>query len=159
MTIATGKEFMTRAVHTIVLLFFQLSDDPLDIARIGSVSVERGHGPRHMAIDGKRGLAFLLCELEPFVYTFKIDGQTGLLRQLFKTATLNKKTEFIGTPFPQHRVFHIFSIFFPYSAPYEAGAEIQLHPNGKWLYTSHRNKGSIVAFEVDELGYLERFQV
>ena len=149
MTIATGKELITRTVHTRVLLFFQLSDDPLDIARIGSVSVERGHGPRHMAIDRKRGLAFLLCELEPFVYTFKIDGQTGLLRQLFKTATLNKKTEFVGTPFSQHSVFQ----------PYEHGAEIQLHPNGKWLYTSHRNKGSIIAFEVDELGYLERFQV
>ena len=102
-----------------------------------------------MAIDQKRWLAFLLCELEPFVYTFKIDRETGKLRELFKTATLDKKTEFLGKPFERHSVFE----------PLDHGAEIQLHPNKRWLYTSHRNKGSIIAFEVDELGCLERFQV
>ena len=128
---------------------WQLSDDPLDIKRIGDASVAKGYGPRHMAIDEKRWLAFLLCELEPFVYTFKIDRDTGKLRELFKTATLNKKTEFLGKPFERHSVFE----------PLDHGAEIQLHPNKRWLYTSHRNKGSIIAFEVDELGCLERFQV
>ena len=128
---------------------WQLSDDPLDIKRIGDAKVEKGYGPRHMAIDEKRWLAFLLCELEPFVYTFKIDRETGKLRELFKTATLDKKTEFLGKPFERHSVFE----------PLDHGAEIQLHPNKRWLYTSHRNKGSIIAFEVDELGCLERFQV
>ena len=121
----------------------------MDIKRIGDAKVEKGYGPRHMAIDEKRWLAFLLCELEPFVYTFKIDRETGKLRELFKTATLDKKTEFLGKPFERHSVFE----------PLDHGAEIQLHPNKRWLYTSHRNKGSIVAFEVDELGCLERFQV
>ena len=87
--------------------------------------------------------------MQPFVYTFKINRETGKLRELFKTATLDKKTEFLGKPFERHSVFE----------PLDHGAEIQLHPNKRWLYTSHRNKGSIIAFEVDELGCLERFQV
>ncbi len=44
-----------------------------------NVKYRRGAGPRHVAIDASRGVAFVVHELKSIVLTFNIDPESGQL--------------------------------------------------------------------------------
>jgi 6-phosphogluconolactonase len=89
-------------------------------------AVKAGAGPRHMAFrpDGK--FAYVINELISTVTAFSYDAAAG---KLTETQTVSSV--------PEH-----------YDGP-NSGAEIDVHPSGKWVYASNRGMNSVVLFNVD----------
>jgi 6-phosphogluconolactonase len=101
------------------------------------VATNPGAGPRHVAIhpDGKR--AFAINELDLTVMAYELDGEGGTLKELSTVSALAEGVSRDGV----------------------SGAEIAVHPNGKFLYASLRGVDEIVVFEIGaggELTFVER---
>ena len=90
------------------------------------VSLKSGAGPRDMAFrpDGK--FAYVLNELNSTITTFAYDAEAGALKEIETVTTL-----------PGY-----------YDGP-NTGAEIAVHPSGKFLYASNRGNESVVLFTID----------
>ena len=90
------------------------------------VATKPGAGPRHMTFrpDGK--FAYVLNELDSTVGTYEHDAKTGALKEVQTISTL-----------PGY-----------YDGPNTA-AEIQMHPSGKWVYTSNRGNETIILYNID----------
>lgn len=86
-----------------------------------------GAGPRHVALHPNGELIFLMNELDSTVSSFRLDPQNGTLTQLDAHAAV--------------------------PAEARAGnhcADIQISPDGRFIYGSNRGHDSISAFAVDE---------
>ena len=101
-----------------------------------------GWGPRHMTMAADYGpnaepRVYVINELKHFISVFAFDEDTGILRELEAIETIN--------------------------APGSSGAEITIHPNGKWLYCSNRDtsgaKGAILVYKILADGNLTLVQV
>jgi len=88
---------------------------------------EAGSGPRHLAIQPGSKFVYAVNELKSSVTTFSFNSSTGALQAVGTVSTL-----------PQN-----------FTGQNDA-AEIQLHPNSKFLYASNRGDDSIAAFSVDQ---------
>lgn len=93
-----------------------------------------GGGPRHMrfSVDGK--LIYLLNELDLSVSTFEYDSKKGIAKRIDVTAALPKAVKGKET--------------------FNSSAEIVVHPNGKFVWSSNRGHDSVSAYKVDESGKL-----
>jgi 6-phosphogluconolactonase len=89
-------------------------------------SIEPGSGPRHLVFSTDAKFAWVLNEMKNTVTSLSYDGSNGVFKS-------------IGTAFsvPQN-----------YAEPTNA-AEIAIHPNHQFLYTSNRGHNSIAIFDVD----------
>ncbi len=90
------------------------------------IATKPGAGPRHMAFrpDGK--FAYSVNEMDATVSVFAYTPASGALREVQTVSCL--------------------------PAGYEgrkSGAEIEVHPSGKWLYVSNRGHDSVVVFDID----------
>ena len=95
-----------------------------------TVVLPPGYGPRHLVFskDGRR--IYVVTELTPAVITFQWNTQQGSMTQQGVVSTL-------PTPDPAEH----------------GGAEIVLHPSGKFLYASNRgNSNTIAIFRIDSDG-------
>jgi 6-phosphogluconolactonase len=94
------------------------------------VALPAGYGPRHLVFSKDARTIYVVTELTPAVVTLRWDGQRGAMTQLGVTSTL------------------------PTADPVEpGGAEIVLHPNGKFLYASNRgHSNSIAIFHISRDG-------
>jgi 6-phosphogluconolactonase len=92
-----------------------------------TVATKPGAGPRHMAFrpDGK--FAYLTNELNSTVTAYAYDAATGKLTELQTESSLP-----------------------PYFDGKNSGAEIAVHPTGKWLYVSNRGHESVVLFDINQ---------
>jgi 6-phosphogluconolactonase len=88
--------------------------------------VTQGSGPRHFAFHPNGSFAYSLSEMGSLVTAFAYDRSTGTLKSLQTISTLPK--DFTGT---------------------NNSAEIEVHPNGKFLYASNRGHDSIAVFTID----------
>ncbi len=84
-----------------------------------------GTGPRHLAFSGDARFAYVLGEMLYNVTAFHYDAARGSLEQ-FQTVPM-----------------------LPAPVKGNSGAEIAVHPNGKFLYASNRGADSIAVFGVD----------
>ena len=87
-----------------------------------TVVLPAGYGPRHLVFskDGRR--IYVVTELTPAVITLRWNAQRGSMTELGSISTL------------------------PAADPAEhGGAEIVLHPNGKFLYASNRGNSNTIA--------------
>lgn len=86
-----------------------------------------GTGPRHMAFhqNGKR--AYVLNELSATIDAFDYDAARGALVWIQTISTLPKS--WTGG---------------------KSGAEIRIHPNGRFLYSTNRGHDSVAMFKIDE---------
>ena len=89
------------------------------------VATAPGAGPRHFAFGADGHHAYALTEMGSTVIAFDYDPATGALTTLQTVSTL--PLDFAGA---------------------STGAEIQLHPNGRFLYTSNRGHDSLAVFAV-----------
>ncbi len=89
-------------------------------------AVKPGSGPRHIAFrpDGK--FAYVINELNSTVSAFSYDENTGALKETQNLSTLPGW----------------------YDGP-NSGAEIGMHPSGKWVYCSNRGNNTVVLFSID----------
>jgi 6-phosphogluconolactonase len=90
------------------------------------VATAAGAGPRHIAFHPGGAHAYLLNETASTITSFALDAATGKLSELDTTTTL--PAGFTGT---------------------NTGAEVWVHPSGKFVYTSNRGDDSIAVFAVD----------
>jgi 6-phosphogluconolactonase len=88
--------------------------------------VKPGAGPRHMVFRPDGRFAYVVNELSSTVTAFRYDADAGVLHEVQTVSTLPE-----------------------YFDGANAGAEVDVHPSGKWLYVSNRGHNSVVLFNVD----------
>lgn len=93
-----------------------------------SADIKPGSGPRHMAFSSDGKFAYVINEMGSSITAFRYDADRGVLKEIQMISTLPKGFTAENT-----------------------GAEIMLHPSGKFLYASNRGQNSIAIFEVDQL--------
>ena len=93
----------------------------------------KGSGPRHIIFDETTSRAFLVTELDSNLIVFKVDEASGQLTEL-ETISL----------YPESFVEAIAKNGNETQYP----AEIEMHPNRKWLYITNRGLGAIFQFDV-----------
>jgi 6-phosphogluconolactonase len=87
-----------------------------------------GAGPRHLVFHQKHDLAFVINELDCTVTSLRFDPVRGTLTEIQTLSTLPKDWTGVNTC-----------------------AEIQISPDGQFLYGSNRGHDSIVSYMIDEL--------
>ena len=88
--------------------------------------VKPGAGPRHMVFRPDGRFAYVINELTSTVTAFRYDANAGALHEVQTVSTLPEHFDGANT-----------------------GAEVDVHPSGKWLYASNRGHNSVVLFDVD----------
>ena len=88
--------------------------------------VHPGSGPRHLVFHPNGRFVYVVSEIQSTITTFAYDPKAGELRELQTITTL--PADFAGT---------------------SSAAEVQVHPNGKFLYASNRGNDSIVVYAID----------
>jgi len=101
-----------------------------------AAKVPPGGGPRHLALHPKGRFAYANNEMGLTVTAFRRDPATGVLTAIETVPTLPDGTPHDGV----------------------TTAEIQCHPNGKWLYVSNRGHDSITVFAIADDGRLTRVE-
>lgn len=89
--------------------------------------VAPGVGPRHIAFHPNRQTAYVINEMDCSITAFSYDGQRGSLKEIQTASTLAGAM----------------------NTPALSGAEVVVHPNGKWLYSSTRGIDVISLFAID----------
>jgi 6-phosphogluconolactonase len=97
-----------------------LASDP------GFAKSDPGAGPRHFTFHPNGKVAYVINEMQSTVTTFHYDAASGGLHPLQTISTLPKGFTKENT-----------------------GAEIEVHPSGKFLYASNRGHDSIAVFAID----------
>ena len=90
------------------------------------VRTARGAGPRHLAFHPNGRFVYVINELASTISVFRFDPSRGNLASVQDISTL--PANFSGE---------------------NTGAEIQIHPSGRFLYGSNRGHDSIAIFAVD----------
>jgi 6-phosphogluconolactonase len=89
-------------------------------------AVKPGAGPRHMVFRPDGRFAYVVNEMSSTITAFRYDADAGVLHDVQTVSTL-----------PEH------------FEGANSGAEIDVHPSGKWLYVSNRGHNSVVLFSID----------
>jgi 6-phosphogluconolactonase len=88
--------------------------------------LDPGAGPRHFVLHPSGKFAYVVAEMQSTVTALSVDLKTGSIQRLQTLSTLPKG--FTGE---------------------NDDAEVHVHPNGKFLYTSNRGHDSIVVYAID----------
>ncbi|MBE0627461.1 MAG: lactonase family protein [Burkholderiales bacterium] len=110
--------------------------------------MQPGTGPRHYVISADNRFFYVLSELLGSVTSYALDGDTGLLSEIATASGLPPDAGLVpGAPRagvgaadsapPRNRDRDIWA------------ADIQLSPEGSFLYTSERSSSTLAAFRVD----------
>jgi 6-phosphogluconolactonase len=89
--------------------------------------IKPGAGPRHMVFRPDGRFAYVINEIDSTITTFAYDADAGRLKEVATVSTLP-----------------------PYFDGKSSGAEIGMHPSGKWLYASNRGNETVVLFQIDK---------
>jgi len=92
-----------------------------------SYPIKPGSGPRHLAFHPNGRVVYLINEMAATITVLAYDSDKPALNELQTISTLPEKFE-----------------------GFKSGAEIQVHPSGKFVYGSNRGHNSIAVFAVDE---------
>lgn len=114
-------------IDKVLIYRFDADRGVLEENEPSSISVAPGAGPRHFAFHPNGRYAFLLNELHSNVMSFAYDAEKGALQEVQTISAL--------------------------PASYRSGnltAEVQVHPSGKFLYSSNRGHNSIAIFSIEE---------
>jgi 6-phosphogluconolactonase len=88
--------------------------------------IKAGAGPRHMVFRPDGRFAYVVNELHSTIAVFRYDSAAGVLTESQTVSTLPE-----------------------YFDGANSGAEIGVHPSGKYVYVSNRGHNSVVLFSVD----------
>lgn len=112
--------------------FNATAENPLE-GKAQTIELPKGFGPRHFAFDKNENFLYVLGELQAQIVVFKKDG-------------LNFT-----------KIQQISSTNFPNNAENKGSAEIEISPNGKYLYTSNRGESnSLSKFKIEKNGSLTK---
>ena len=99
----------------------RLEPSPHPFAQLSS-----GSGPRHLAIHANNRWVYTVNELDSTVSAFNYDADSAAMRIISTTST--RPEGFSG---------------------HNSGAQIVIHPSGRFLYGSNRGHNSIATFDLD----------
>jgi 6-phosphogluconolactonase len=124
-----GKYAFVPDLGTDNIHIYKVKDDFSGITKHKLAKTIPGGGPRHMrfSIDGK--FIYLLNELDLSISTFAYNSEKGEAKLIEVTPALPKEVK-------EKEVFN-------------SGAEILVHPNGKFIWSSNRGSDSISVFNVE----------
>jgi 6-phosphogluconolactonase len=105
---------------------FNVKDGSLTPNDPAFIKVKPGSGPRHVVFHPNGRYVYLVTEMGDTVILFDWDGRHGTLTEEQSISTLPPD-------------FHGVSV----------AAEIKVHPNGRFLYTSNRGHDSIATFSIN----------
>jgi 6-phosphogluconolactonase len=91
------------------------------------VKIATGSGPRHLVFSADARFAYLVSEMAATVTVLGYDAAHGAMQEVQTISALPAD----------------------YSGPTKSGAEIALHPSGKFLYASIRGADVVAIFQVD----------
>ena len=101
------------------------------------VKTAPGSGPRHLVFGSDGRFLYVITEMKSTVIAYSYDATTGDLHEFETISTL--PADFHGR---------------------NSAAEIEIHPNGRFLFASNRGDGSIAVFAIDpHLGSLKRLEI
>jgi len=111
------------------IMVYRVSLQDPSITLQGAVPSVRGGGPRHMRFSPDGRFIYLLNELSLSVTTYAWDPATGTARQLADVEALSEAVK-------SKEIFN-------------SAAEILVHPDGKFLYSSNRGHDSVTVYSAD----------
>lgn len=111
------------------IVIYRVDLDKPAIIKHGFAAAVPGGGPRHMRFSVNGKFIYLLNELSVSVTTFRYDASTGAATRLSTTPALT-------TEVMNKEVFNY-------------AAEILVHPNGRFVYSSNRGNDSITSYIAD----------
>jgi 6-phosphogluconolactonase len=100
---------------------------------VSTYQMEDETGPRHLAFDQVKDLAFVTCEFSSEIASFRFDTQTGRLELLDRKSTV--ESAFTGRNEP---------------------AEVRVHPSSGMVYVNNRGEDTLVWFRSGAAGELSR---
>jgi 6-phosphogluconolactonase len=110
--------------------------------------MEAGTGPRHFIVSPDNKFVYVLSELLGSVTTFALDGGTGLLTERSTASGLPSDTK-LGPGAPRGAVGGP-NAPAPRNTDNDVwAADIQMTPNGRFLYISERTGSTLAAFTVN----------
>jgi 6-phosphogluconolactonase len=112
----------------VVVYAFDTETGKLTPADVPAVKTRPGAGPRQLVMHPRGKYAYLINELDSTMTAFAFDAKTGALSELQTLSTL-PAGGFEGVT---------------------SCAEVQITPNGRFLYGSNRGHNSIVIYSIDE---------
>ena len=115
----------------------------------GAVYTRNEEGPRHLTFSPNNRFVYVINELTGTVNAYNLDPQTGLLTEIQTISAVPRNANVVpgkpGPPIggnnPPRKV----------DRPEIWAADIQITPDGKFLYASERTTNSLSAFLVDGL--------
>lgn len=108
------------------IFVYRLDADAGRLTGLATVRTAPGRGPRHLAFSPGHRFLYSLGELDASVTLYSHDPGTAAMRELQSVSTL--PPGFTGP---------------------RSGAEIAVHPDGRFLYASNRGHDSIAIFSID----------
>lgn len=125
---------------------FDASNDKPIATTSSSLKTKKGFGPRHLAIAPTNAFIYILSELTGYVNVYS-HAKNGKLSEIQSISSLPLNNNLVpGQP----RV----PVGTPGALPFDESkaiwsADIQMTPNGRFLYTSERTLGTLSQFAVD----------
>ena len=127
---AEGRFFLASDLGNDLIRVLRYTGNSLE--QISTISCGAGAGPRHMEFNQSANMLYCITELSGEIIAWSISAADS-------TPVFTEAQRFVADKL-------------------NAGgsADIHLHPNGKWLYASHRLQGDgITIMDVDATGHLE----
>jgi 6-phosphogluconolactonase len=122
------------------IVIYKVDTNKPSISKHGVAQSVPGGGPRHMRFSTDGKFIYLLNELSLSVTTFAWDAQKGTAKRLTTTPSLSEKVK-TGESF-------------------NSAAEILVHPNGQFVYSSNRGHDTVSVYKANpETGKLKVIQV
>ncbi len=125
-----GKELYVPCLGSGLIARYTIGEKGL-LTEANPPSLDVGNkGPRHLSFHPSKGFAFLMNEYEGYVQSLKIEANGPSLLGAMVAST---------------------------SEPVRGntGAEIEVHPNGKFVYSSNRGDDSIAVYSIDAQGQVK----
>jgi len=114
------------------IVVYEVNENKPAITRHGFLASVPGGGPRHMRFSTDGEFIYCLNELSLSITTFRYDSGKGTAVQLSTTPALSEETKS--------------------KESFNSAAEILVHPNGRFVYSSNRGHDSVTAYKTDSEG-------
>jgi 6-phosphogluconolactonase len=111
------------------IVIYRVNPQAPAIERHGFAASVRGGGPRHLKFSPDGKFIYLLNELSVSLTSFAWDAASGTARQLGTVPALSEAVKARET--------------------HNSGAEILMHPGGRFVYFSNRGNDTVTVFRVD----------
>jgi 6-phosphogluconolactonase len=151
----------TLGANQVLQFVFDAKTGKLTANEPAAVSPEAGHGPRHMAFSPDNKNLYVLNELSGHVTQYAVDGGKGTLTLVASISSVPPEAGLVWGA-PQAPAGTAPAPAAPKDdKPKVWAADIQITPNGKFLYSTERTSNKIALFtvtaETGKLAYVANF--